>query len=101
MRTGALIGAMLLAFVAAPGAIMAFHTAPTPVPVNPAAQKLLDYVNAQELDGVDCRAVHRRVICIDGSGAAGSSLATALDRYPDSGDCQTRRKRTVCVLRSL
>ena len=76
MRTGALIGAMLLAFVAAPGAIMAFHTAPTPVPVNPAAQKLLDYVNAQELDGVDCRAVHRRVICIDGSGAAGLNGTT-------------------------
>jgi hypothetical protein len=101
MRTTALIAAMLLAFVAAPAAILAFHTAPAPVPVSPAARKLLDYVNAKELDGVDCRAVHRRVICINGAGADGSSLAAALGQYPDPGTCHTRRRRTVCVLRGL
>jgi hypothetical protein len=98
MRTGALIAVMLAVFVVVPGAIFAFHSAPAPAQVNPAAEKLLNHINSLELARVYCRAVHRRVICTTDSRADTTALTDALLEYPAPRDCETRGHRTVCVL---
>src|SRR6476661_7174901 len=93
------MAALLSAFVVVPGAILAFHSAPAPAHVDPAAEELLRYIDGLNLASVDCRALHRRVICTTGTLADTGALSWALyetDRFP--GDCETRGHRTVCVL---
>lgn len=89
---------LLAVFVAVPGAILAFHSAPAPTPIHPAAEKLLNSINALELAGVYCFAVHRRVICTSDTLAGTEALSRALYEYPAPGECETRGHRTVCVL---
>jgi hypothetical protein len=90
---------MLVVFVALPGAVLAFHTAPPPPRVNAAAAKLLDDINALNLASVECWAVHRRVICTTGTPADGDALASALHADPAvAAACDERKHRTVCVL---
>ena len=89
---------MLMVFVAVPGGILAFHSPPPPPRINAVAVKLLDYLDGPNLASVDCRALHRRVICTNDIGADTGALAQALDEYPAPGDCETRGRRTVCVV---
>jgi hypothetical protein len=101
MRNVLLVIALLTVFVAAPGAILAFHSAPPPPRVNPAAEQLLTYINGLDLASVDCWAIHRRVICTVGTRADGEALGSALDETSRfSGDCETRKHRTVCIVGS-
>src|SRR6476659_8390302 len=78
MRNVLFVIALLTVLVAAPGAILAFHSAPPPPRVNPAAKELLAYINGLKLASVDCWAIHRRVICTAGSLADGDALQSAL-----------------------
>jgi len=99
MRNVLFVIALLTVFVAAPGAILAFHSAPPPPRVNPGAKELLAYINGLKLASVDCWAIHRRVICTAGSLADGDALQSALfDTSRVPRNCETRKHRTVCIV---
>ncbi len=92
MRNRVLILVILGVFVAVPGAILAFHTAPAPAHVNPGVQRLLDYIDEHGPAGADCVAAGRIVTCTTHGRDEFGALTRALYNAPAPGKLRGARR---------